>query len=91
MNLERASNIEPNDHQQPNAPSGIEYYTALGIGMYAVSMGASPRHDLAANYAKMIIESGQYAEKGAKLSMEKGWLEEPPQIINRDRLADMKN
>ncbi len=65
--------------------------SAIGIGMYGGSMGASQRHDLIAEYGKMVLETGQYSEKGCKLAMDKGWLEEPPQVLNRDKLAEEKH
>jgi len=69
----------------------INSLSLAGIGMYGVSMGASQRHDVAAAYATMMLETGQYAEKGAKLAMEKEWLEEPPQVVDRDKLSGMKH
>ncbi|PKM78493.1 MAG: hypothetical protein CVU90_01775 [Firmicutes bacterium HGW-Firmicutes-15] len=57
------------------------------IGEYGVSIAASSRHDLAKTYAQMIVESGQFAEQGSKLMMKHGWLEEPPQVPNREALA----
>jgi len=69
----------------------INSLSIAGIGMYGVSMAASPRHDVAAAYAKMMLETGQYAEKGAKLAMKKGWLEEPPQVVNREKLSKMNH
>ena len=57
------------------------------IGEYGVSIAASLRHDLTKTYAQMMIEAGQYGEQCAKFMMKKGWLEEPPQVPNREVLA----
>jgi len=61
------------------------------IGEYGVSIAASMRHDLAKTYAQMIVEAGHYSEQGIKLMMKHGWLEEPPQVPNREVLAKKKH
>jgi len=60
-------------------------------GEYGISIAASSRHDLAKTYAQMIVESGQFAEQGTKIMMKHGWLEEPPQIPNREVMAKKKH
>lgn len=59
----------------------------VGIGMYGVSMAASPRHDITATYARIIMDVSRHADKGAKLAIAKGWMEEPPHILDREELA----
>ena len=61
------------------------------IGDYGVSTAASLRHDLIKTYAQMIIEAGLYSEKCSKFMFKKGWLEEPPQVPNREELASKKH
>lgn len=61
------------------------------IGMYGVSMASGMRRDLLKTYAQMMFEAGQYTEQGAKIMMDKGWLEEPPQVPNREELAKKKH
>ncbi|PGK51688.1 hypothetical protein CN918_28245 [Priestia megaterium] len=59
---------------------------AAGIGNYGASISGSPRKDLGAKYASLIPEVALYAEDGANIMIKHGWLEEPPQTDNRDRL-----
>lgn len=58
-----------------------------GIGHYGRSLGVSPRHDLAAVYTRLIAEIGTFANDGAKIMIENGWLEQAPQTTDRDQLA----
>ncbi|MBM6616251.1 DUF3231 family protein [Bacillus suaedaesalsae] len=58
--------------------------TAAGVGNYGLSMSASQRLDLGALYGKLSAQIGRFAEKGAKLTIEHGWLEQPPMSIDRD-------
>jgi len=59
---------------------------AAGIGNYGMAMAASPRRDLGVKYASLIPEISLYAEDGANIMIKNGWLEEPPQADDRDRL-----
>jgi len=69
----------------------IAVLNAKAIGEYGVSIAACMRHDLVKTYSQMIIEAGQYSEQCAKFMMRKGWLEEPPQVPNREMLARKKH
>ncbi|MRG87128.1 DUF3231 family protein [Salinibacillus xinjiangensis] len=62
----------------------------LGIGYYGASMSTSPRRDLATHYTRFIGEIGKYSEKGAKIMIKHGWMEEPPRAVDRDELAKKK-
>lgn len=64
---------------------------SIGIGMLGVSMGVSLRSDLVAIYAKYMAQIGDYAKEGLKLMMANDWMEEPPQILDRDKLAAYKH
>jgi hypothetical protein len=61
---------------------------AAGIGNYGASMSGSPRRDLGLRYASLIPEIALYAEDGANIMIKNGWLEEPPQSDNRERLIE---
>lgn len=63
----------------------------IGASMYGVSGAVSARHDIMKMYAQFMIEVGQYAETGAKIMIANDWLEEPPQILDRDELAEYKH
>ncbi|MEN6390693.1 MAG: DUF3231 family protein [Syntrophomonas sp.] len=59
-----------------------------GIGDYATSMASSTRHDLGTAFARLIMESANYAEDGLNIMIENGWFEEPPRHIDRRDLGD---
>ena len=60
---------------------------AAGIGNYGAAMAASPRKDIGLKYGSLIPEIALYAEDGANLMIDRGWLEEPPQNDDREKLA----
>ncbi|MFC4098046.1 DUF3231 family protein [Paenibacillus xanthanilyticus] len=51
------------------------------------SIAVSPRHDLGALYAKLLVQTGNYAEDGGNLMIENGWMEQPPHTPDRHKLA----
>lgn len=61
--------------------------TALGIGYYGTSMSTSLRKDITADYVRLTAEISQFAAKGAQLLIDNGWMEEPPQAVDRKILA----
>jgi hypothetical protein len=63
----------------------------IGAGMYGVSASVSARHDITKMYAQFMTETGLYAQDGAKIMMANDWLEEPPQILDREKLAKYKH
>jgi Protein of unknown function (DUF3231) len=64
----------------------ISSITAVGVMDFGIAIGASVRKDLAIQYAKMMIKVGNFADDGAKLMIDHGWLEKPPQSLNREEL-----
>lgn len=60
---------------------------ASGIGYYGTSMATSFRKDIAVDYIRLTAEIAKYAVDGAKIMIDYGWLETPPQAIDRDQLA----
>lgn len=65
----------------------ISLLVAAGTANYGAATAASPRRDIAANYVRLAAEIATYAADGAKLMIEKRWLEEPPQAVNRKELT----
>lgn len=65
----------------------VSILVAAGAGNYGLAASASPRRDVATNYVRLAAEIARYAEDGAKLLIENGWLEEPPQALNRKELV----
>lgn len=61
---------------------------AIGIGNYGASIGASQRADLGVLYARLTTEIALYAEDGANVLINHGWLEEPPQANDRQALIN---
>ncbi len=59
---------------------------AAGIGNFGMAMAASPRRDIGLRYASLIPEISMYAEDGANIMIKHGWLEEPPQTDDREKI-----
>ncbi|MDF2935213.1 MAG: hypothetical protein K0Q90_586 [Paenibacillaceae bacterium] len=60
---------------------------ASAIGQYGASISGSPRKDLVLDYTRLGAEIMQYAEEGTLLMIRKGWLEYPPQSVDRRKLT----
>lgn len=60
---------------------------AMRIRSYANAIAVNGRHDIAAAYARLLVEVGNYAEDGANIMIDNGWMEEPPHAANRDALV----
>lgn len=67
------------------------FMISLGLQNYGMALSMSPRRDLAAMYAKMMVEVGTYANDGAKLMIKNEWMEQPPLVPDRDALARQGN
>jgi len=65
----------------------ITTFIASGMGQYGASMSTSPRHDIGVHYGRLIAEIGKYSNKGAKLMIDNGWMEQPPIAADRKNLA----
>lgn len=65
-----------------NAQSGI------GMGDFGLAIAASLRKDLGVMYAGFLIQVADYAHDGMKLMIDHGWLEKPPQSIDREALRN---
>ncbi|CAM3951069.1 DUF3231 family protein [Mesobacillus thioparans] len=64
--------------------------SAIGIGDFGLAIAASLRKDLSVKYEEYILKVGAYAEEGAKVLIEHGWFEKPPQSIDRELLRNKK-
>ncbi|RHW30803.1 DUF3231 family protein [Oceanobacillus profundus] len=60
---------------------------ASGIGQYGMSLSLSPRHDIAVQYSRLMVEIANYANDGASIMIENGWMEQPPMAADRKGLA----
>lgn len=63
---------------------------STGFGKYGMGLAASPRRDLGALYGRILAEVATYAEDGANLIIDHGWMEQPPLAPDRDALAKSK-
>lgn len=62
----------------------------LSVGYYGMSLSTSLRMDLSADYTRLTAEILKYSADGAKIMIDNGWLEEPPQAPNRTQLKKRK-
>jgi hypothetical protein len=62
--------------------------SATGIAHYGRSLGLSPRRDLGAHYVRLSAEIALFSEDGANIMIDNGWLEQPPQATDRDKLVN---
>lgn len=60
---------------------------ASGLATYGASLVTSSRRDLSAHYTRLMAQVGQYAEDGANILIQNGWMEKPPQAEDRRALA----
>ncbi|GAB3800400.1 DUF3231 family protein [Virgibacillus kimchii] len=63
----------------------------LGIAFYGTSIPVNIRKDIATHLIRLSGEVILYAEDGANLMIENGWMEEPPRMVDRDELAKKKS
>lgn len=61
---------------------------AVSIGYYGLAISQSMRRDISTHYTRLLTEIMKYAEDGANIMINNGWLEEPPMALNRRKLAD---
>lgn len=63
---------------------------ASGIGQYGAAIGSSQRADLITTYTRLTAEIAKYAKDGANIMINKGWMEKPPQAVDRKQIAKGK-
>lgn len=59
---------------------------AVGITNYGTALSTSMRKDIATNFLRLILETAELAEDGMTILIKQGWLEKPPQSIDRKKL-----
>ncbi len=65
----------------------ISSLNAPGAGNYGAALASSSRRDVSSHYTRLMTEILQYAEDGANIMINNGWMEQPPQADDRDELA----
>jgi hypothetical protein len=68
----------------------VQSTNGVGIADYGMAVGMSMRRDLGLHYARLTLETLRYGEDGLKIMIEHGWLEQPPQMVDRRELSRMK-
>jgi hypothetical protein len=58
----------------------------LGIAAYGMALSLSMRRDVGAMYSGFILRALAYSEDGAQMIIERGWLEQPPMFVDREKL-----
>ncbi|WP_100012900.1 DUF3231 family protein [Lentibacillus sediminis] len=64
----------------------VNLFCSFAIGGNSFGTSFSLRTDIAAKVAVMVKDTFQYAQEGAKLMINKGWMEEQPQMEERNEL-----
>ena len=65
----------------------VQLSTQLAIAFYGTALSVTSRRDIALKYVTLTAELAKYAEDGANLMIDKGWLEEPPLASDRRGLT----
>jgi hypothetical protein len=60
---------------------------SMKIREYANGASLNGRKDIAALYARCLMDVSLYVEDGANIMIEHGWMEQPPMLVNRNKLA----
>ncbi len=63
---------------------------SAGVGYLGAALAVSQRRDLALKYTLLMADIGRYAEDGAELLIDNGWLEQPPLAEDRRKLSNEK-
>ncbi|MDR7236604.1 DUF3231 family protein [Neobacillus drentensis] len=68
----------------------IQLSTQMAIALYGTALSVTSRRDLGEKYIGLTSELMRFAEDGANLMIENGWLEEPPKASDRRALSKGK-
>ncbi|PLT28664.1 DUF3231 family protein [Peribacillus deserti] len=60
----------------------------ISVTAYGAAIAGSMRMDLGAHYTRLMTEILQYSNDGVKFMIEKGWMEQPPQNVDREALKN---
>lgn len=61
----------------------ITSLNGIGVSFIGSSLASSMRRDLSLHYSRHIVELLKFGEEGTLLTINRGWLEQPPQAPNR--------
>lgn len=68
----------------------VSLLISASAGYYGTALGTCGRRDIGAKYSRLLMEALQYAEDGANILIEQGWMEQPPQSIDNIEIAKTK-
>jgi hypothetical protein len=60
---------------------------SMKIRSYANAMSLNGRRDIGAMYIRMLLDIGLYVEDGTNIMIDRGWMEQPPQAVDRKKLT----
>jgi hypothetical protein len=63
---------------------------SMKIRSYANASSLNGRHDIGAMYSKFLLDIGLYVQDGAKIFIDEGWMEKPPQAVDRNSMSSNK-
>lgn len=58
-----------------------------GLSNYGTALSKVARKDITIDFGRLSLETAKFALDGVKISIKKGWLEQPPLAANRDFLS----
>ncbi|MEH7413667.1 DUF3231 family protein [Neobacillus drentensis] len=58
-------------------------FCSFAMGGNSLGTAFSLRNDLSAKMTAFMKDTFEYAHKGAKIMIQNGWMEEPPQMVER--------
>jgi spore coat protein CotF len=64
--------------------------TLVNIKNYTEAMSNSMRNDLRTAFVRLSAEAAEFASEGMDILINNGWFEQPPQVVNRDKLLGIK-
>ncbi|MBT2730676.1 DUF3231 family protein [Bacillus sp. ISL-75] len=66
----------------------VNALAAGAIGYYGTSLSTSSRRDLSTNYLRILGEVLKYTEDAANIMIDNGWMEQPPKVVDHDKLSN---
>ncbi|WP_332697837.1 DUF3231 family protein [Halalkalibacter lacteus] len=60
---------------------------SMKIRHYGNALSVTARHDIGTMYIRFLMNIGMFLEDGAEIMIEQGWLEQPPETVDRDALS----
>ncbi len=60
---------------------------SMKIRSYANGLSLNGRRDIATMYSRFLMDVSLYVEDGANILIEREWMEQPPQAVDRDHLT----